>query len=125
MLKYKQIHRISIRLNYGKSSISTTSIITVELFVTTAQLARGQTSNHSKNWCPQCKNSPCGGNSGYGKNLILQFNSMCKKNSLDKVKIHSSLREKITVSMLLTGNILITYIHLHTLFTNINGCCVG
>ena len=62
------------------TSISTTSIITVELFVTTAWLAEGQTLVITvKIGDNKVKIRLVGENSGTGKNLILQFNPMCKK----------------------------------------------
>ena len=61
-------------------SISTTSIITVKLFVTTVQLARGQTSVIMvKIGACRVKIRTASENSGCGKNLILQFNPMCKQ----------------------------------------------
>ena len=64
-----------------------TSIITVKLFVTTAQLARGQTSVITvKIGACRIKILPATEkfallvkNFDHGKNWILQFNPMCKK----------------------------------------------
>ena len=65
---------------YRKPSISTTFIITVELFVTTARLARGQTLVIMvKTAALGVKIRPASENSGHCKNLILQFNPMYKK----------------------------------------------
>ena len=55
---YLQVYR---KASINTTSISTTLIIMVELFVTTAQLVWGQI-------------HPAGENSSHGKNLILQFN---------------------------------------------------
>ena len=78
--KSPQIDFIIIYLIYRKPSTNTTLIITVELFVTMARLAQGQTSvimvKIGARWV---KIRPAIGNSSHGKKLILQFNPMCKK----------------------------------------------
>ena len=63
----------------NKTSISTTSIITVKLFVTMAGLAQGQTSVITvKIGAHMVKIGLLV--TSHSKNLILQFNSMFKKN---------------------------------------------